>query len=120
MLNRGLLESPSSEYSLAYYIDFRHPHHFELISAAAAVWVTAHILIQIAAYFRLRRAGRDEAGGAGKLATISLGRYVQMDQNQCSSRGNLSDAARGKRVQLIRKHRKPISRLFIAMTDISW
>ncbi len=40
MLQRGLA---SSKISSAYYIDFRHPHHFELISAAAAFWVAGHL-----------------------------------------------------------------------------
>ncbi len=72
MLRNGLLHAPSTGYSLAYYIDFRHPHHFELISTAAALWVAAHVLIQVAAYWRLRRAQRDEARRVGKLAVMSL------------------------------------------------
>ncbi len=72
MLRRGLLNAPSTEYSLAYYIDFRHPHHFGLLSAAAALWVAAHVLIQIASYFLLRRFNRDEARAIGKLAVMSL------------------------------------------------
>ncbi len=72
MLRRGLLSEPSTEYSLAYYIDFRHPHHFELLSAAAALWVAAHVLIQIASYFLLRRFNRGEARAVGKLAVMSL------------------------------------------------
>lgn len=42
MLQQGLA---GSSISSAYYIDFRHPHHFELSSAAAAFWVTAHLLM---------------------------------------------------------------------------
>jgi hypothetical protein len=72
MLRRGLLDAPSTEYSLAYYIDFRHPHHFELLSATAALCVAAHVLIQIAAYFLLRRFNRDKARAVGKLAVMSL------------------------------------------------
>jgi hypothetical protein len=72
MLRRGLLSAPSTEYSLAYYIDFRHPHHFELLSATATLWVVAHALIQIAAYFLLRLFNRDEARSVGKLAVMSL------------------------------------------------
>jgi len=48
MLQRGLA---SSQVSSAFYIDFRHPHHFELISAAAAFWVTAHLAIIAFAYW---------------------------------------------------------------------
>ncbi len=72
MLRSGLLQSPSTEYSLPLYIDFRHPHHFELISTAAALWVGAHVLIQIIAYWLLRRAQRPEARAVGKLAVMSL------------------------------------------------
>jgi hypothetical protein len=72
MLLKGLLAAPSTLYSRAFYIDFRHPHHFELISAAAAVWVALHVLIQIAAYFFFRRAKRPEAQAIRKLATMSL------------------------------------------------
>ncbi len=42
MLQQGLA---SSSISSAYYIDFRHPHHFELSSTAAAFWVTGHLLM---------------------------------------------------------------------------
>ncbi|MGE0128720.1 MAG: DUF6798 domain-containing protein [Blastocatellales bacterium] len=72
MLRSGLLKSASTEYSLAYYIDFRHPHHFELISIAAALWVGAHVIIQIVAYWLLRRLRRPEAPVIGKLAVMSL------------------------------------------------
>jgi hypothetical protein len=72
MLRRGLLQSPSTQYSLAYYIDFRHPHHFELISAAAALWVGASLLVQAFAYWYLRRAQRPEAPAIGKLAVMSM------------------------------------------------
>ncbi|MFN0109007.1 MAG: DUF6798 domain-containing protein [Blastocatellia bacterium] len=42
MLQRGLA---SSKISSAYYIDFRHPHHFELFSVAAAFWVIGHLAV---------------------------------------------------------------------------
>ncbi len=42
MLQRGLAKSSISS---AYYIDFRHPHHFELFSAAAAIWVAGHLAV---------------------------------------------------------------------------
>jgi hypothetical protein len=72
MLGKGLLRAPSTEYSLAFYIDFRHPHHFELISATAAWWVAAHLLVQIAAYFLLPRLQRAEAPAVARLAAMSL------------------------------------------------
>ncbi|MGH9801887.1 MAG: hypothetical protein ACRD82_16115, partial [Blastocatellia bacterium] len=51
MLQRGLA---NSEISSAYYIDFRHPHHFELISSAAAFWVIGHLLMIAFAWVRER------------------------------------------------------------------
>jgi hypothetical protein len=72
MLREGLLQSPSTQYSLAYYIDFRHPHHFELISTAAALWVGAHLVIQIVAYWFLRRSQRPESAAIGKMTAMSL------------------------------------------------
>lgn len=42
MFQRGLA---SSSISSAYYIDFRHPHHFELASIAAAFWVAGHLAL---------------------------------------------------------------------------
>jgi len=72
MLRSGLLKSSSTEYSLPYYIDFRHPHHFELISTAAALWVGAHVIVQLTAYWFLRRLQRPEARAVGMLAVMSL------------------------------------------------
>lgn len=51
MIGQGLADESFSQD----YIDFRHPHHFELISTEAGVWVALHLLLQIAAYAYLRR-----------------------------------------------------------------
>jgi len=72
MLRGGLLRSTSAEYSLPFYIDFRHPHHFELISTAAALWICAHIIIQVFAYQFLRRLLSPETHAVGKMALMSL------------------------------------------------
>jgi Domain of unknown function (DUF6798) len=72
MLRGGLLRSPSTEYSLPFYIDFRHPRHFELISAAAALWILAHLIFQLFAYWFLRGLLSHEAPAVGKLAVMSL------------------------------------------------
>ncbi|HZS06205.1 MAG TPA: DUF6798 domain-containing protein [Blastocatellia bacterium] len=72
MMRQGLLRPASSSYSLAYYIDFRHPHHFELMSAAHALWVGGYVLVQAAVWYWLRRTKRDEARLAGGLLVMSL------------------------------------------------
>jgi hypothetical protein len=72
MLQRGLLKPVASAYSLAYYIDFRHPHHFALMSARHAWWVAAHMLLQAALWFWLWRRRREDARGIAVLLTMSL------------------------------------------------
>src|SRR5262245_36001285 len=72
MLRGGLMRSPSAEYSLPFYIDFRHPHHFELISLAAALWIVAHLAVQVFAYRFLRRLLSPETHAVGKMAVMSL------------------------------------------------
>ena len=54
------------------YINFRHPHHFELQSAANAVWVSAHLTIQCAVYYWLKKRSRPEAAAIGLLMKASL------------------------------------------------
>lgn len=72
MLQRGLLRPASGAYSLPYYIDFRHPHHFALMSAAHAWWTIGHVLLIAAAWYWLRRNNRAEAPLVSKLLTLSL------------------------------------------------
>ena len=64
MLQRGLT---SSNISTAYYIDFRHPHHFELASTAAALWVVGHLIVIALAFVFFRQAGKAPARSIGKL-----------------------------------------------------
>jgi hypothetical protein len=68
MLQAGLA---SSSFTLD-YINFRHPHHFELLPPIAAVWVTLHLGIQIAVYYWLRKKQQVEARGVRVLLTMSL------------------------------------------------
>jgi hypothetical protein len=68
MTQQGLI---ASTFSLD-YINFRLPHHFELMSITAAAWVTAHLLLQAGVYEWLRRAGRSESRMVGTLLLISL------------------------------------------------
>ncbi|MBL8187935.1 MAG: hypothetical protein JNK38_08005 [Acidobacteria bacterium] len=67
MLQQGLASSPISS---AYYIDFRHPHHFELSSVAAAFWVASHLVIIALAYFSFR-----QSTNANALA-LSIGKLL--------------------------------------------
>ncbi len=66
MLQQGLA---SSSISSAYYIDFRHPHHFELSSTAAAFWVAGHLLMIGLAYatFFFRPRDPETLKAIGKL-----------------------------------------------------
>ena len=68
MLASGL---SSSSFTLD-YINFRHPHHFQLLSTAAAVWVIAHLAIQCVAYYWLKKRSRAEATAVGVLMKMSL------------------------------------------------
>jgi Domain of unknown function (DUF6798) len=68
MTQRGLL---GASYSLQ-FVNFRFLHHFELESAASAAWVGAHVLVQLAAYWWLRRTGKPESRQVGVLLMISL------------------------------------------------
>jgi hypothetical protein len=54
------------------YIDFRMPHHMQLISGVAAAWVAAHLVLQVVAYENLRRTGRRESQMVGILLFMSL------------------------------------------------
>ncbi len=64
MLRRGLAKSSISS---AYYIDFRHPHHFELLSVAAAILVIAHLAMIGLAYWFLRHRDAGISRAIGKL-----------------------------------------------------
>ncbi len=69
MLQRGLA---SSRISTAYYIDFRHPHHFELVSAAAAFWIAGHLAVIALAYFFFRSRDGQTGKAIGKLLICCL------------------------------------------------
>lgn len=72
MLQRGLLKPAVSHYSLAYYIDFRHPHHFALMSAQHALWVGGHILLLLGLWLWLRRQAHPATRSAFVLLALSL------------------------------------------------
>ncbi|MEP7342093.1 MAG: DUF6798 domain-containing protein [Acidobacteriota bacterium] len=68
MLERGLAKSSVSS---AFYIDFRHPHHFELLSLMAALWVAAHLAMVVLAYWFFRRRNANVSRAIGKLLVCS-------------------------------------------------
>lgn len=71
MLQRGLLKPAASAYSLADYIDFRHPHHFALMSAQHGLWVGGHVLALALLWWWLRRKQDVAARGVGVLLALS-------------------------------------------------
>ncbi|MFN0122755.1 MAG: DUF6798 domain-containing protein [Blastocatellia bacterium] len=76
MLGRGLLRSGASEYSLPFYIDFRHPHHFALMSTAHLLWVSGHVVMVLVTWLWLRNMRRDEAPRLFVLVVMSLALVV--------------------------------------------
>jgi uncharacterized membrane protein YwzB len=69
MMLRGL-NSPS--FSLS-YIDFRQSHHFELLSAQAAIRVIIHLTLLTVVYWRLRRMGQlEESRWMSVLVVMSV------------------------------------------------
>ncbi len=76
MLRRGLLQAAASEYSLAYYIEFRHPHHFALMSAAHGLWVGGHVAALGLIWWWLRRRQDAAARAVVVLFGLSLGLTV--------------------------------------------
>ena len=69
MFQRGLA---SSNISSAYYIDFRHPHHFELVSVAAAFWVAGHLAMVVVAWASELRWERRRPRPQGEKGEASL------------------------------------------------
>ena len=72
MMQRGLLRPASQIWSLPYYIDFRHPHHFELMSAAHGLWVGGHVVAMLAIWFWLKRRDEEAARSIGVFVGASL------------------------------------------------
>ncbi len=72
MLQRGLLKSAASAVSLADYIDFRHPHHFALMSKTHALWVVAHLIILLALWLWLRKRKDAMTRAVSVMAAMSL------------------------------------------------
>jgi len=73
MLGRGLAKSSVSS---AFYIDFRHPHHFELLSLAAALWMAGHLAAIAFASWFFRRREAETGRAIGKLVLCCLSLIV--------------------------------------------
>jgi Domain of unknown function (DUF6798) len=54
------------------YLQWRMPHHFELISTAAAIWVIAHLIVLCLVFLWLRKSKNAAERGIGILLAISL------------------------------------------------
>ncbi len=68
MINRGLLRLPFTRAD----IDFRQPHHFEVGSWEAALWIAGYIILQAAIWLWFKRVGSDQKRGAFVLLVMSL------------------------------------------------
>lgn len=66
LLRSGVAGGSSEPYTRAFYIDFRHPHHFELLSGIAALAVAGYCTVQI---FVWRGTGK-EGERAGNTSRI--------------------------------------------------
>jgi hypothetical protein len=67
MIERG---ATHASFSLD-YLNFRMPHHFELRSTQAALWITAHLMAQVVCYLWLRQRERPEKRPVGVLLLMS-------------------------------------------------
>jgi hypothetical protein len=77
MLQRGVLQSAATTVSLADYIDFRHPHHFALMSRTHALFFIGHLVLLFALWWWMRqhndaRAATVMFGMSAMLALLSL------------------------------------------------
>lgn len=54
------------------YLQMRMPHHFELMSAKAAIWIVLHIAVMLFVYVWLKRRRSPTATAVGILALLSL------------------------------------------------
>lgn len=68
MFERGVADSALT----LSYLQWRMPHHFELISTAAALWVAAHLVVLCLVFLWLRKSNSADTRGIGILVVISL------------------------------------------------
>jgi uncharacterized membrane protein YidH (DUF202 family) len=68
MIDRGLLKLPLTRA----YIDFRQPHHFELESIKAVLWILGYLLLQLFAWLWLRRIKDERERSAFVLFALSV------------------------------------------------
>lgn len=67
MLQRGVASAEVLSYNA-----YRQPHHFELLSTAAALWVTAHLLVQAVVWWLLRYRARSSSTGVSRATGTLL------------------------------------------------
>ena len=68
LIERGVT---NSSYSIE-YLQFRMPHHFELSSIGAGLWLLAHVLCIGAAYAFLRKRQNSQSRAAGVFLAMTL------------------------------------------------
>jgi hypothetical protein len=68
MMKRGLISLPFTRAD----IDFRQPHHFEVRSSEAMLWIAGYLIIQAAVWLWFRHIGSVQKRGAFVLLITSL------------------------------------------------
>lgn len=72
LLRSGLAGGSSGPYTPAFYIDFRHPHHFELLSGVAALWIAGYLALQIFVWRRMKNEDARQINSASVFALVSM------------------------------------------------
>lgn len=75
LLRSGVAGGSSEPYTRQFYIDFRHPHHFELLSVTAAISIIIYAVIQILAVRRDPGTGKSDRA-ATTMAAVSVSLVV--------------------------------------------
>ena len=80
LMHGGLLDS---EWSLD-YINFRHPHHFELRSTGAALSIGIYLLLQLGVYLWIRTTDKSRVRGVG---TVFSDNYADLQMKEHNDAG---------------------------------
>jgi len=77
LLRSGVAGGSSEPYTRQFYIDFRHPHHFELLSVIAAISIIIYTVIQVLAVRRDSGTGKyDRAAKIMAAVSVALVIYA--------------------------------------------